>query len=52
MTKAAAPQNSSNGSDSDNIGGLEGTPFDGAVAEHPHAVHVVSVRLGYVYAGI
>ena len=28
--------------------GLEGTLFDEAVAEQPHAVHVVSVRLKYV----
>ena len=25
---------------------LESTPFDGAAADHPHALHVVSVRLG------
>ena len=31
---------------------LESTPFDGAAAEHSHAVHVVSVRLGYVHAGV
>ena len=28
--------------------GLESTLFDGAAAEQPHTVHVVSVRLGYV----
>ena len=28
------------------------TPFDGAAAEPSHAVHVVSVRLGYVHAGV
>ena len=28
--------------------GLESTPFNGAAAEQPHAVHVVSVRLRYV----
>ena len=32
--------------------GLESTPFNGAVAEHPHAVHLVSVRLGYVCAPV
>ena len=34
--------------------GLESTPFDGAAAEqlHVHAVHVVSVRLGYVHADV
>ena len=31
---------------------LESTLFDGAAAEQPHTVHVVSVRLGYVHAGI
>ena len=25
---------------------------DGVAAEHPHAGHVVSVRLGYVHAGV
>ena len=33
--------------------GLESTLFDGAAAEQPHAVHVVSVRLRYVlHAGV
>ena len=32
--------------------GLESTLFDRAAAKQPHTVHVVSVRLEYVHAGI
>ena len=32
--------------------GLKCTPFDGAAAEQPHAVHMASVRLRYGHTGV